>query len=176
MIEHQTPRVLPRAIWFRRPVKPRRSPTLQLMLLITLLTGWHALAMAASDERSEKHFDGFVVHYSAFNSSLINPEIAAKLGLTRSKNRALLNIAVVPTDQSAPTGGKPALVTGSVTNLLGQRQTLEFVEISEGRATYYLAPFRFDHEEVLTFDIAVRHHPDAAPQGFRFRQTFYRDL
>ncbi|AMG30177.1 DUF4426 domain-containing protein [Grimontia hollisae] len=113
------------------------------------------------------------VHYSAFNSTFITPQVAKAYNLTRSGVNAIINIAVLDKAQS----GKPALtatLTGEARNLLGTRKPLVFREVREGDAIYYLAELRFANEENYTFTI------DISAEGNRsgkltFNQVFYAD-
>lgn len=139
-----------------------------LGLLLALL-----LPLAArADDRPFREFGDYRVHYSAFNSSFIDAKIAAAYDIVRGGDRGLVNIAVVPT---GVVGGRPAQVSGHVANIFGQRQTLEFFEVREGDAVYYLAPFRFEHEDALTFNVTVKPAQDLPSYDLSFRRTFYRD-
>jgi hypothetical protein len=122
---------------------------------------------------SEKSFKDYKVVYSAFNSSFISPEIANTYSIIRGKDRGLVNIAVLPHDAKPGSGGKPALVSGYVKNIIAQQQKLEFFEVSEGSATYYLAPFHFENEDFLTFKIQVQPDPSKPADEISFQRTFY---
>ncbi|MCA1767943.1 MAG: DUF4426 domain-containing protein [Idiomarina sp.] len=74
------------------------------------------------------------VHYSAFNSTSLAPQIASQYNLTRSASKGVLNIAVLDKHtQKAQTPG----VSGQVVNPLGQIRELEFQQVTEGNASYY---------------------------------------
>lgn len=135
-----------------------------LICLLTLL-----LAMPALAER--KHTEGeYDVHYIAFNSSFLQPDIAAAAGLVRSKTQGVMNVSVLKS-------GKPvaAQVSGAVKNLLGQDYPLTFKQLKEGdKAIYYLAQFPFDSRETLRFSLNVQ-PTGAAPINFDFTQEFFPD-
>ncbi|MCC4236298.1 DUF4426 domain-containing protein [Vibrio anguillarum] len=111
------------------------------------------------------------VHYSAFNSTFLTPQVARSYQLKRNGYSAILNISVL--DNSAL--GKPAMeatLKGNAKNLIGQVRELEFKQFKEGNATYYLAEFPITNEENLSFDIEV----DAGLKGtgkLKFTQKFY---
>ncbi|MGS2722838.1 DUF4426 domain-containing protein [Porticoccus sp. GXU_MW_L64] len=128
---------------------------------------------AQADNGTYKVHDGYQIFYSAFNSSFIPAEVAAANSIVRGKNRGLVNIAVVPADKAF--GGQQALVKGGVANLLGQQQTLDFIEIREGDVVYYLASFKFDNKDALTFNIDVKADPNKPDYTFKFQKTMYRD-
>ncbi|MEH6811811.1 MAG: DUF4426 domain-containing protein [Motiliproteus sp.] len=139
--------------------------------LITLLL---ALVSGFAQAEQFKPFDQYEVHYNAFNSSFVTPEVASAYGLQRSKYRALMNVAVLKKEG----GKKPSVnvvVTGSFNNLIGQNQDLSFVEIREGESIYYIASFRFTDDEVLDFEIKVQPDPNAPAYIVNFKQHFYVD-
>lgn len=112
------------------------------------------------------------VHYIAINSTFLTPDIAKTYDITRSKINALINISVL--DNSL--AGKPAKtanVFGTATNLLGQSKTLEFVEVKEGDAIYYLAELNFSNEEIFRFDIKI--NTDDSSETLKFQHKFYVD-
>lgn len=143
---------------------------MKMMILVASLL--LSSAAAFGQESATKIFDDNKVYYSAFNSSFISAEVASIYKISRGKDKGLVNIAVVP---EGATAGKTALVGGTVNNLIQQQQTLNFTEIREGDAVYYLAPFTFDNEDPLTFTIHVRPADSDQTNTFTFQRTFYLD-
>ena len=145
----------------------RRATTLLLCLAAALtgtLTGTRAQA-----EQLERLGD-WDVHYVVIRTSFLKPEIAAKHGIVRGADRALLNISVIGDD------GKPVVATlsGRVRNLLEQDTPLEFQEVREGDAVYYLAQIRHTDREILRFYVDIR-PPDGTVQRLEFQQQMYQD-
>ena len=126
------------------------------------------LSLPAFAERKET-FGELAVHYSVFNSSFLQPDIAAAVGLNRSKTVGVLNIAALKDGK-----GQPARVSGSVKNLLGQTSTLQFKQVLESGAVYYLAEFPLRQREVLTFSIQVQ-VGDGTPNTLTFNQEVFPD-
>ena len=108
------------------------------------------LALPAAAERKQS-FGDLDVHYSVFNSSFLQPDIAAAAGLVRSKTQGVINIAVLKAGKAST-----AQVSGQVKNLLGQSTALTFRQVTEGGAIYYLAQFPFSSREILSFTLDVR--------------------
>jgi len=142
----------------------RRPVWLGLALL------WLTGAALANDRPFEQYGDT-KVYYSVFNSSFIRPEVAAAYGITRGRDRGLVNISVVMDDLPA---GRTAQVSGTATNLLSQQQSLDFMEIREGDSVYYLAPFRFDREDPLNFRIQVK-TADQPTRTLNFSRKLHHD-
>lgn len=126
------------------------------------------LALPAAAERKQT-FGELDVHYSVFNSSFLQPDVAAAAGLTRSKTVGVLNIAALRDDK-----GQAAKVSGTLKNLLGQTSELKFKQVLESGAVYYLAEFPLRQREMLTFSIQVQ-IGDAAPHTLTFNQEVFPD-
>ncbi|MGO2507980.1 MAG: DUF4426 domain-containing protein [Vibrio hibernica] len=136
--------------------------------LSTALISFISLSVHAEQFKNIKNSE---IHYSAFNSTLLTAEVATQYQLKRNGHSAILNISVLDNSKL----GKPAVdatITGTAKNLIGQIKTLEFKQIKEGQAIYYLAQFSISDEESLTFNINV----DAGMTGsgpITFTQKFY---
>ncbi|WP_079253739.1 DUF4426 domain-containing protein [Endozoicomonas arenosclerae] len=120
-------------------------------------------------------FGDYEVSYSAFPSTFIQPDIAKTYNLERGPKNGLVNIAVRNVKNSEE--GKAVKVTfdGKAVNLLGQQSALKFKEIKEGDAIYYLAGFRFSHQELLKFSVKVQPEGSTQSHTLQFSQTFYED-
>ncbi|GAA5645758.1 MULTISPECIES: DUF4426 domain-containing protein [Vibrio] len=135
---------------------------------IALIT---ALAVTPASAGQFKTLKDVEVHYSAFNSTFLTSEIASSYKLKRNGYSAVLNISVLDTSQV----GKPAVtakVNGTSKNLIGNSRTLDFREVKEGDAIYYLAEFPISNEENLTFNIDVNAGMKGAG-NLIFSQKFY---
>ncbi len=120
-----------------------------------------------------QQFGKYVVHYNAFRSDTITPEIAKQYNLPRSNNHILINIAIL--EQVLRTTGKPteAKIEGFASNLTGQYKPLHFKEIKEGTAIYYLADARISDGELLKFDIKITPKGEKYPMRIRFDKRFF---
>ena len=109
---------------------------------ILLSTGLHA------EQKIED--ENYIVHYSAINTTMLTPDVAKLSGITRSSNRAMLNLAVQKKKKDGTHIGVVAQLKGKVTNLIGQKRTLDFNLVTEGSAVYYLAEFFIDKKQKTT--------------------------
>ncbi|OYD25515.1 DUF4426 domain-containing protein [Oceanimonas baumannii] len=130
-----------------------------------------ALAMMFAFQASaeETRIGDWTVHYSAFPSTFISPEVAQSNNLERSRYNGLLNIAVLDAD------GKSVQVAlrGQGKNLLGNVRQLEFQTIREGESIYYIAQYPYRNEDNVLFTIDI----SSPTQGgeLSFRHTFYTE-
>ncbi len=138
-----------------------------LAMLATLLS-----SPLLADTDTYKQVGNIKIHYSAFGSSFIQPEIAATYGIVRGKDRGLVNIAVVPDGVGQ---GQAAHVEGYVSNIFQQQRPLEFFEVREGDAVYYLAPFKFEKEDPLTFKVQVKVSPEAPVEEISFQRILHHE-
>jgi len=134
---------------------------LEIAVLLTLL--WLP-ASFASAQQSEM-FGPFELHYSVVNTTFLEPQVAATYGITRGKKRAILNLAVRENtaDGSVP---RAMQLQGRTWDLI-QNQFLEFKEVREGPAIYYIADFKFINEEWRFFEVTFR--PEGADRSYTFK-------
>lgn len=135
---------------------------LRLGLLASMLLAGAALA------EQFKQFGAWRVHYIAFNAWALSPQVAERYDLVRGRNKGLLNISAI-----GPSGsGEKAKVSGHFVNLLGQTVKLDFREIDDRGAVYYLAAFDFDHAEALRFEVNLE-LPGHGAATIEFQQALY---
>ncbi|MEE4360697.1 MAG: DUF4426 domain-containing protein [Pseudomonadales bacterium] len=113
------------------------------------------LALTAQADQFERYGD-LEVHYIVFNTTDLDPEIAARYGIVRDPSRALVNIAGRRVAAAGTTTAVPLAIEGTVENLLGQKLPLAFQEVREPGAIYYLATLDFTDRETLRFALALR--------------------
>ncbi|MGB5395753.1 MAG: DUF4426 domain-containing protein, partial [Gammaproteobacteria bacterium] len=66
-----------------------------------------------------------------------------------------------------------AKVEGHASNLTGQLKGLEFREIREGNAIYYLAESKISDGEFLKFELKVTPEGETEPARLRFDKRFF---
>ena len=141
---------------------------LKFLLLLSLL-GTSILNVSA-DEKPYKDIGGYRIFYSSFNSSFILPEIASIYNISRGKDKGLVTIAVTRADKI---GGETALLSGTASNMLAQQKKLDFFEVREGQIVYYLAPFEYYNEDILTFKVQIQTELNKELLSFSFQNKFY---
>ena len=125
-----------------------------------------------SNAENMKKMNGINVHYIALSSTFLTPEIAKAYSIERSRYKGLVNISVLDNTQE----GKPSktvIINGKARNDVGQIKSLDFTEVVEGDAVYYLAQVSYTNEETIYFDINIT---DKGKQhNLKFSQKFYVD-
>ncbi|MGB0361296.1 MAG: DUF4426 domain-containing protein, partial [Endozoicomonas sp.] len=120
-----------------------------------------------------ERFGNYELYFSAFNSMFIPPNVAAQYNLRRGEHYGIVNIAIRDVEQDELGKAIIGVVSGHTMNMLTQQSRLEFSEVKEGGAIYYLADFKFADEELLKFVIDVKPYQSAKSETLRFDQTFY---
>lgn len=125
-----------------------------------------------AQKNTSYELDNHIVYYNVFNSTIIPADIAKIHNLVRAKDQVYVNVALVK-----KTGGNgiAATMTGYHRNLMQQKFKLDFIEIKEATATYYLAPIRFFNEEILHIDISVESLDKTDSGSFTITKKLYKD-
>ena len=131
-----------------------------------------ALPLVALAEQAKK-FGDYTIHYSAFSSDNLTPEIAKKYAISRSKKLALLNISILKKNANGSSEPVQAEIKATVTNLSQQLRVLKTREISEHGAIYYIAEVPASNAESLTYNIEVTPKGSNVPYAFSFQEAFY---
>ncbi|MEH6554843.1 MULTISPECIES: DUF4426 domain-containing protein [Pseudoalteromonas] len=118
-----------------------------------------------------KELGPWQVHYIAFPSTFIQPQIAKTYGLERSGFKGIVNISILKNDTDKT--AQKATLQGTARNLLGNKQSLNFKEVVEGDSVYYLAQVDYTNEEILRFEIEIQQGNQF--QTLKFQQKFYVD-
>lgn len=144
-----------------------------MRILLSLIAGL-MLSLLSLCSLAEQRVDSgdYQVHYNALLSTLIPAQVAQQYGLTRSANQGLINISVLHNPDGQPHPVR-AQITGKLSNLIGHSQQLEFIEVIEPDAIYYLAQFKFRNEEHKRFQLSVRPHDSSTPISVHWDKRFY---
>lgn len=137
---------------------------------LAIIALFFALGLAAS--ASEIELDGYTIHYTVVSTDLLSPEVARAYGLSRSRNRALVNIVVMEQDASGSLRSIPARVQGTGVNLNQQSRAMRFREIRDADAYYHLAEIPIRRGEVIDFRLQIRTDGIREPLSVQFRQVF----
>ena len=150
------------------PVTVATKNYFRALLVLAIL-----LPAMATAEQSRK-FGDYTIHYSAFTTDTLTPEVARQYRIPRSKNRAMVNISVLKTTKNV-TFGTPikARITGAAMNLSEQLRKLQLREITEGDAIYYIAETPVNNGEKLKFSFKITPEGEAASYSLSFEEQFY---
>lgn len=143
--------------------------TIALALLSTL-------CLARDNGEQKQVFGDYEVHYIGLNSTFLTPEVAKAYDITRSGSLGYLSVSILKKaakgELAKPVSGR---VEGQLRNLIGQAKTLQFKQVKESNAVYYITTFRFDDEDMYNLNLKVT--PDGQTRTFdvKFSQRFYQE-
>ncbi|GLS83633.1 DUF4426 domain-containing protein [Paraferrimonas haliotis] len=129
--------------------------------------------IAPAQAEQKQQVGQYAIHYMALSSTFITPEIAKAYGINRSRYVGLVNITVLDTAQP----GNPAIpvtISGVAKNLLDSSKKLDFQEIREENAIYYISEVPHRNEETINFEITLA-HGKTLNTSLNFSQKFYVD-
>ncbi len=125
-------------------------------------------------ERSDS-FGDYQIHYNALSTNLIEPSVARAYNIIRSKNRALVNVAVLRRVMGTPLQPVRAKVTVEAVNLNAQLRTIDIRELNDGGAIYYIGEIPVGHNETLNFKLEVTPEGESTTHTTNFKQEFYTE-
>ncbi|MDH5325440.1 MAG: DUF4426 domain-containing protein [Gammaproteobacteria bacterium] len=152
---------------FIRVYSRTRCNTLVLTAILALLL------CAPATAGTSQTFGDYTIHYSAFTSDLLQPNMAKMYKIVRSKNRAILSISIQKKALTPVGTPVKANVKVEATNLTGQLKNINIREVDEGAAVYYISEFHVAHEEILDFTLTATAKEFEKPLVVKFRQQFY---
>lgn len=124
----------------------------------------------------DKAFGKYIIHINALTTDQLPTEVARGYKISRSKNRAMLNVSV-----REKQGGAEMPVTAGVSvitkNLSSQLKNIKLREIKETDpdAIYYIGELPVGNEETLVFDIDVTPVGANKPILVSYRQKFFTE-
>ena len=136
---------------------------LKILLSVTTMV-CSQLSIAEQMQR----FGQYELHYIVIPTTMLKPSIASEYNISRGKDRALVNVSVLNREKKPVS----ARITGDSQNLLGQLQDLDFKQVKEGDAIYYLAEIRFADQEVHRIKIEAT-ASDGKSTLLKFTQKLY---
>lgn len=140
--------------------------------LLLLMTA--TVSAQSGPAQSPQRFGDLVVYHNTFNSSFLQPEIAAAAGLQRGPNQGVVNIAVQRTTADG-VEAVDARVEGTVKNLLQQTVPLQFIRIQEQDSIYFVANYTAGQRGLLRFSVHVQADEQAPTHTLQFQQEFHPD-
>lgn len=154
------------------------APVIRRKIFITFvfaITSYLFLTSEIYAQENQKDIGNHSVHYSVFNSSFLTQSAASGYGFVRARDRAIINVAVTEIGAGGLSRGLPVQLKASVANLIQQTTELEFVEVKEKDATYYLAEFKFGDADILNFRLHVLLPGERYSDTIEFSKTLYHD-
>ncbi len=124
-------------------------------------------------EASYRDFGDYVIHFNAISTDQLQPDIARAYSITRSKNRAMLNVSIIRKVEDSPGVSVTGTVSATANNLTGQLKNLTLRQITEGEAIYYIGDISVANAETLVFNIEATPVDETRAYSIRFTRQFF---
>ncbi|MFT7403483.1 DUF4426 domain-containing protein [Zhongshania sp.] len=112
------------------------------------------------------------VYYTVLNTTFISPQVAKSYGIVRGEDKFLVNVSVRRQLDTSNIAVR-ADITGNSSDLI-YVNTLEFREIIEQDAIYYIAEFDISNDERQNFRLSVS-VDDRPSYDIQFNKMLYLD-
>lgn len=124
----------------------------------------------------DKAFGSYIIHVNALTTDQLPTEVAQGYKISRSKNRAMLNVSVreKKTDGEMPITASVNVIAKNLSNQL-KKVTLREIKESDPVAIYYIGELPVSHEETIVFDLDVTPAGTSEPVLLSYRQQFYTE-
>lgn len=150
--------------------RPRLDP-LHILLFAAALLAIGLSGQARAERVSE--FDGYTVHYNVLNTDILDPEVARSYRITRSRERAMMIVAVLKNADKGQPEPVKASIAVNASNLNAQLRAVALRPVFDQEAIYYIGEFPITHMETLNFQISVSPEDTDARHQFSFSEQFF---
>ncbi len=128
---------------------------------------------------SSKIENGYEIHYNAFSTDFLTPQVAKQYNIGRSKTKGMINIAVrkLHGGDTSTSTAVMARIDLKVQNLYGQQKEVTLRKISENNdeAIYYIGTFSVSSRETINFKANVTPNGERNSIEIKFSQEFFTD-
>jgi hypothetical protein len=131
-----------------------------------------ALLPAAAHPQYEQDFGAVSMNYNALRSDRILPEMAKRYGIVRSRDRAIVNLAVQGKEADGSKKTLHATISGFAVSLGGKRTDIPFRELVENGTISYIGQFAISVPDTYRFTISAMPEGTTTPYTVVFNQDF----
>ncbi|MBS3805172.1 MAG: DUF4426 domain-containing protein [Oleiphilaceae bacterium] len=142
-------------------------------VLLNTFTALILITMATGISAETADFGEYRVNYNIFSSSFLQPDVAEKYNLKRSRSIGVINVSVLKEGEDGVYRSVGGQIEGQVFNDLQQSSYLGFRRVTEGDVVYYLAQFSYSNGELLTFQITANPQGSDRELPIRVTQTLF---
>lgn len=144
---------------------------LHILLFVATLLAFGISGQARAERVSE--FDGYTVHYNVLNTDILDPEVARSYRITRSRERAMMIVAVLKNADAGQPEPIKASIAVNASNLNAQLREVTLRPVFDQEAIYYIGEFPITHMETLNFQVRVAPEDSGARHQFSFSEQFF---
>lgn len=154
---------------------PRRIVGAIVLLILVAAGTAPPLHSAPQTEEQTWVIGDYVAYANAVRTDFLAPEVADKLNIDRSNEKALITVSVQKPGRSAPAGSVEAEVRVTATRSADTVKDIEMREHRADEAIYYLGVLSIRNREPVKFDFAIAPAPSDQTYRFGFERLFFTD-
>ncbi len=128
-----------------------------------------------STAEQSQTFGKYTIHYNVINTEILDPAVASGYKITRSKNRALLNISILKDQMGTSVKPVKATVSAMTTTLNLQQSKIKIRELEDSDAIYYVGEIPIKNAETLKFEIQVQPLAGDETYTLKFQQELFTE-
>jgi hypothetical protein len=136
-----------------------------IAIVLSLLPG-------TAQPQYEQNFGAVSMNYNALRSDRLLPEMAKRYGIVRSRERAIVNLAVQGKQPDGSMKTLHATISGFAVSLGGKRIDVPFREITEDGTISYIGQFAISVPDTYRFTISAMPQGTTTPYTVVFNQDF----
>lgn len=146
-----------------------------MLVCMVWLTSWINTSWAAAENVHK--IGAYEIYYDVMPSGDLDPKVAQGYGLVRAKGVGIVRVTVLERLESGGSKAVTARVSGEVSNLAGQLNSLGFksYQVGQQAGSFNLAYFRFGHDDPLRFRLRVTYASDKPAAEISFIKRLYMD-
>lgn len=129
------------------------------------------LATSSTWADSVERFNGYLIHFNAFNADLLDQRVAQAYKLRSGCHDGVITVAVRK-DDGSPVA---ADIKAQTITLVGQRNAVTMKEVRDGKSVYYVGSFPLGAgAEPLKFSVQLRPEGESREHRFEFTRQLFR--
>ncbi len=147
------------------------------IVLPFVATALFMVGSISAHAESEMDLGDYVVHYNTVATTFLPRQVASAYNIKRSKNKAMVNIAIIKKEKGTTGTPVKGMVSLYSTNLNNQLNKIQLRKITEdgGKAIYYIGEFKVNNNETLNFNLSVSPESQMTPATIKFSKKFFTD-
>lgn len=156
-----------------RPARRMIGAALALMIIATSAAS--SVDGAPQSEEQTWVIGDYVAHANAMRTDFLAPQVADKLNIERSNEKALVTVSVHRPGRPVATSSVEADVRVTATRSADAVESIEMREHRGDDSIYYLGVLPIRDREPVSFDFAVAPAPGDQTYRFGFERYFFTD-
>lgn len=145
-------------------------PNIARYLMLIVISFLSPLLFA--NDANQVTFKDYTIHFNAFPSEHLQPNIAKAIGIERDSSHAVVTVVINKNNESLKPQSVKANVNGNAFNLTGMMRRMKLREVKDHGAIYYISDFGVRNGERLTFNMSVRPEGELQKKEFKFDKQF----